>query len=89
MLCLVNEQEVYALANANSDRGSCNYHFTIGPALANSGFIIGDVFLAARHFFITVGRRNFRCSDLKNFSDPRFVKLPRTPINFAFADSWR
>jgi len=27
--------------------------------------------------------------NLKNFGDPRFVELPRTQINFAFAGSWR
>jgi hypothetical protein len=26
---------------------------------------------------------------LKNFGEPKFVQLPRTQINFAFAGSWR
>jgi hypothetical protein len=40
---LIKEQEIWAAVGVNRDRVSPWVHFTMGPALANRGFIIGDV----------------------------------------------
>jgi hypothetical protein len=98
MFYLVKKQEIYALASANRYRGSRNVHLTaLQTAVLSSEIFFSSltlsytvgVALLNRHSFIAVGRKTLLRFNFKNFGDPKFVELPRTQINFAFAGSWR